>query len=201
MVEKAGLYGDSLTLTCILYEANITVSSTAIVENGKLGKNTYALGTQIEEGDFVGLHADTDNTYANTGGLPVVEYANTTGGWIGIVKSQPVFHKIPTTTQSTWDSTRLTSGYYRVASVVFPTLNMAFKAQSKGDGTPIENGAPLSWDISEGAFIDFGVPDGATIGGLFSFHYNASDDTNILVGCGFVPGSTGNTDAAGFTVA
>ena len=201
MVEKAGLYGDSLTLTCILYEGNITVSSGAIVENGKLGKNTYTLGTQVEEGDFVGLHSDSANTYANTGGLPVVEYANTTGGWIGIVKSQPVFHKIPSSTQSSWNAARLTNGYYRVASVVFPTLNMAFKAQSKGDGTAIENGAPVKWDISEGAFIDFGAFRDNEVGGLFSFHHNAADNTNILVGCGALAGSAGNTDAAGFTVA
>ena len=201
MVEKAGLYGDSLTLTCILYEGNITVSSSTLVENGKLGKNTYALATQVEEGDFVGLHSDSANTYANTGGLPVVEYANTTGGWIGIVKSQPVFHKIPSSTQSSWNAARLTNGYYRVASVVFPTMNMAFKAQTKGDGTAILNGAPLKWDISEEAFIDFGDFRDNEAGGLFSFHYNNADDTNVLVGCGMFVGAAGDNDRAGFTVA
>ena len=194
MVEKAGVYGDSLSLTCILYEGNITVSSGTLVETGKMGTNTYALASEISEGDFVALHVDTANTYANAGGLPVVKNADATDGWIGIVKSQPVWHKVPSSTQSSWNAARFTNGCFRVATVVFPGLNMAIKAQSKGDGTAIEVGAPLRWDVSEDAFIDYGT----TIGGVFSFHYNNADDTNILVGMGMWAGASGNTDCVGF---
>ena len=193
MVEMAGVYGDSLTLTCILDEGTCTIASNALVETGKMGTNTYSMGSEISEGDFVALSLETYHTYALTGGLPVVEAGNATQGWIGIVKSTPVWNKIPTATRS-WASAALTAGTYRVASVVFPSLNMAFKAQSKGDGTALENGAPLRWDLSEDAFVDAGT----TFTGAFTFHYNAADNTNVLVGLGQYSGASGNTDCAGF---
>jgi len=193
MVEMAGVYGDSLTLTCILDEGTCTIASNALVETGKMGTNTYSMGSEISEGDFVALSLETYHTYALTGGLPVVEAGNATQGWIGIVKSTPVWNKIPTATRS-WASAALTAGTYRVASVVFPSLNMAFKAQSKGDGTAILNGAPVKWDLSEDAFQDAGT----TYTGAFSFHYNAADNTNILVGLGQYSAASGNTDCAGF---
>lgn len=193
MVEMAGVYGDSLTLTCILDEGTCTIASNALVETGKMGTNTYSMGSEISEGDFVALSLETYHTYALTGGLPVVEAGNATQGWIGIVKSTPVWNKIPTATRS-WASAALTAGTYRVASVVFPSLNMAFKAQSKGDGTAILNGAPVKWDLSEDAFQDAGT----TYTGAFSFHYNAADNTNVLVGLGQYSGASGNTDCAGF---
>jgi len=193
MVEMAGVYGDSLTLTCILDEGTCTIASNALVETGKMGTNTYSMGSEISEGDFVALSLETYHTYALTGGLPVVETGNATQGWIGIVKSTPVWNKIPTATRS-WASAALTAGTYRVASVVFPSLNMAFKAQSKGDGTAILNGAPVKWDLSEDAFQDAGT----TYTGAFSFHYNAADNTNILVGLGQYSAASGNTDCAGF---
>ena len=193
MVEMAGVYGDSLTLTCILDEGTCTIASNALVETGKMGTNTYSMGSEISEGDFVALSLETYHTYALTGGLPVVEAGNATQGWIGIVKSTPVWNKIPTATRS-WASAALTAGTYRVASVVFPSLNMAFKAQSKGDGTPILNGAPVKWDLSEDAFQDAGT----TYTGAFSFHYNAADNTNVLVGLGQYSAASGNTDCAGF---
>ena len=196
MVEMAGVYGDSLTLTCILNEGQINVSSGTLVESGKMGTNTYAFNvaaSEIKEGDFVALSLETYHTYAITKGLPVVAAGNATDGWIGIVKSTPVWHKVPTTTRA-WAEAALTAGTYRVASVVFPSLNMAFKAQSKGDGTALENGAPLRWDLSEDAFVDAGT----TFTGAFTFHYNAADNTNILVGLGQYSAASGNTDCAGF---
>jgi len=201
MVEMAGVYGSGLELTCILREGNITVTKGTLVENGTLGKNTFAFATQVNEGDFVALDLDTGNTYSATGGIPVVEAANADGGIIGIVKSQPVLHKLPTsdgtttTTHSTW-ATMLSSGFYRVATVVFPCLQMAVKAQSKGDGTAIENGAPIKWDLSEDAYVDATN----TFTGAFSFHYNAADDTNILVGFGQWTGTAANADCAGMDV-
>ena len=135
MVEMAGVYGGALELTCILNEAVITVSGTALVENGKLGKNTYALGSQINEGDFVSLDVTAANTYDATGGLPVVTLPTAANGIIGIVKSQPVFNKVPASTTGVWAGARLTAGDYRVATVVFPLMTMAVKALSDGDGT------------------------------------------------------------------
>ena len=196
MVEMAGVYGSGLELTCILNEGNITVTSGTIVENGTLGKDTFSFATQVNEGDFVALDLDADNTYSNTGGIPVVEASNADGGIIGIVKSQPVFNKAPSASQTSWNAARLTNGYFRVATVVFPCLQMAVKAQSKGDGTAIENGAPIKWDLSEDAYIDAGT----TFTGAFSFHHNAADDTNILVGFGQWAATAANTDCAGMDV-
>ena len=194
MVEMAGVYGDSLTLTCILDEGTCTLASNALVETGKMGTNTYTMGSEISEGDFVALSLETYHTYALTGGLPVVEAGNATSGWIGIVKSTPVWNKIPTATRS-WASAALTAGTYRVASVVFPSLNMALKAESKGDGGgTIEVGAPLKWDLTEDAFIDAGT----TFTGAMSFHYNVADDTEVLVGFGQYTGASGNTDCGAF---
>jgi hypothetical protein len=196
MVEMAGVYGDSLTLTCILNEGQINVTSGSLVETGKMGTNTYGFNvaaSEIKEGDFVALSLQSYHTYANCGGLPVVEAGNATSGWIGIVKSTPVWHKVPTATRP-WAEAALTAGTYRVASVVFPSLNMALKAESKGNSTAIENGAPLKWDLTEDAFIDAGT----TFTGAMSFHHNAADNTEVLVGFGQYSGASGNTDCGAF---
>ena len=197
MVEMAGVYGDALTLTCILNEGTCTVSSNALVETGKMGTNTYAMGTEVSEGDFVALSDNTYHTYANRGGLPVVAAASATDGRIGIVKSVPVWNKIPGSTRS-WAVGALTAGTYRVASVVFPGCTMAFKALSDG-GAAISAGNPVNWDASENAFVD-ATDFAANVGGTFSFHYNAADDTSILVGVGMWGGASGNADMAAFDV-
>lgn len=200
MVDKAGMYGGGLEITCILYEGNITVSSgtSVFVENGALGKNSYALAEEIKEGDFVGIHVDAANDYDSCGGIPVV--SNTVAhlaatGIIGIVKSQPVWHKIPTTTQNAWNAARLTGGFYRIATVIMPSVTMAFK--SNGTGTVITSGAAIEWRVDpdgdasyNGAFQD----NTTTYGGFFSFHDCTTDGENLLVGVS--PGvGAGGTDA------
>jgi len=197
MVEMAGVYGDALTLTCILNEGTCTLASGALVETGKMGTNTYTMGSEISEGDFIALDNETFHTYANCGGLPVVAAASATDGWIGIVKSVPVWNKIPGSTRS-WAVGALTAGTYRVASVVFPGCTMAFKALSDG-GAAISAGNPVNWDASENAFVD-ATDFAANVGGTFSFHYNAADDTSILVGVGMWGGASGNNDMAAFDV-
>tara|TARA_R100000234_G_scaffold106490_1_gene77115 strand:- start:282 stop:911 length:630 start_codon:yes stop_codon:yes gene_type:complete len=200
MVDKAGMYGGGLEITCILYEGNITVTSgtSVFVENGALGKNSYTLADEIKEGDFVGIHVDAANDYDSCGGLPVVSnnvahLAAT--GIIGIVKSQPVWHKIPTTTQSSWNAARLSNGFFRIATVVMPGVAMAFKSTSTG--TAILSGSPIEWRIDPagdttyaGAFQD----NSTTFGGFFSFHDAQTDGENLLVGV--APGmGAGGTDA------
>ena len=198
MVEMAGVYGDALTLTCILNEGTCTLASGALVETGKMGTNTYTMGSEISEGDFIGLDNETFHTYANCGGLPVVAVAGSTDGWIGIVKSTPVWNKIPTATRS-WAVGALTGGTYRVASVVFPGCSMAFKALCDGtEGAATTVGAPVNWDASENAFAVNGNFAAHNVGGTFSFHYTAADDTSILVGVGMWGGASGNTAMAAF---
>ena len=199
MVEMAGVYGDSLTLTCILDEGNITFTENSLVETGKMGTPVYGFaGTQINEGDFVCLSERTIHTYANCGGLPAVKAADATDGWIGIVKTQPVWNKLPSAAV-TYAAASLTAGTFRVASVVFPGVNMAFKALCDG-GTPTTVGAPVNWDASENAFVINGNFAAHNVGGTFSFHYTNTDDTSILVGVGMWGGASGNTDMAAFDV-
>ena len=200
MVDKAGLYGGGLELTCILYEGTITVTAgtSVFVENGALGKNSYTLAEEIKEGDFVSIHVDPANDYDSCGGLPVV--SNTVAhlaanGVIGIVKSQPVWHKIPSTTQSAWNAARLSSGFYRIATVVMPSVTMAFK--STGTGVAITSGSPIEWRVDPagdttyaGAFQD----NATTYGGFFSFHDCTTDGENLLVGVASGMGA-GGTDA------
>ena len=206
MVEMAGVYGDALTLTCILDEGDMTRTSGSLVETGKMGTDVYTFGgTVLESGDFVCLSKNAVHTYANCGGLPVVKAADATDGWIGILKTTPVWNKIPGSTgTTTWNATSLAAGTFRVASVVFPGLNKALKAQSNGDGTTgtpaIEVGAPLQWDVSEKAFADNGDFRDNEAGGTFAFHHCAADNTNILVGFGMWGGAGGNNDMAAFDV-
>ena len=190
----AGVYGDALTLTSILNEGTVTVSSGTLVETGKMGTPTYALGTELKEGDFVSLSAETFYTYANCGGLPVMEAANATDGWIGIIKSQPVWNKLPSATRS-WAVGALTAGTFRVASVVFPGLTMAFKALADGNSTAIETGCPMKWSAGGDAFKDAGT----TVTGVFSCHYTNAADTSVLIMCGGI-GATPliNTDRTGY---
>ena len=194
MVEMAGVYGDALTLTCILNEGTVTVSSGTLVETGKMGTPTYALGTELKEGDFVSLSGETFYSYADCGGLPVMEAANATDGWIGIIKSQPVWNKIPSATRA-WNTAAVTNATYRVASVVFPGLTMAFKALADGNSTAIEVGCPMKWSAGGDAFIDAGT----TVTGVFSCHYTNAADTSVLIMCGGI-GATPlvNTDRTGY---
>ena len=130
MVDKAGLYGGGLELTCILYEGELTstAGTSIFVENGALGKLSHSFATPISDGDFVGIHVDVGNDYDLCNGLPVAELASATEGWIGIVKSQPVWHKIPTSagahaggSDTDW-ATTLSNGWFRIATVVMPSV-------------------------------------------------------------------------------
>ena len=191
MVDKAGLYGGGLEITCILYEGAITVTAgtSIFVENGALGKDSITLAAAISEGDFVGIHVDSANDYDSCGGLPVMQLADATTGWMGIVKSQPVWHKIPSSTQSSWNAARLSNGFYRIATVVMPGVSMAFKSMSFE--TSVLSGSPVQWDISVDGFNDTGT----TFGGIFSFHDASTTQENMLIGVGDAGQQAGGSDA------
>jgi len=189
MVDKAGLYGGGLELTCILYEGDITMTSgtSVFVENGALGKNSFQLQHEIKEGDLVGIHINAANDYDACGGLPVVEQAKATQGFIGIVKSQPVWHKIPTASTSSW-AADLTAGAFRVATVVMPGVSMALRGVV--EGTTITAGAPVAWDVSADAWGDLDE----VFEGCFSFHDGGADAQNALIGIGHAGCQAGGSD-------
>ena len=196
MVDKAGLYGGGLEITCILFEGELTstAGTSIFVENGALGKLTHSFAAVISEGDFVGIHVDVANDYDECNGLPVAELASATEGWIGIVKSQPVWHKIPTSAgahaggaDTDW-ATTLSNGWYRIATVVMPSVTMAFK--SNVQGTAITSGSPVEYDVSENAFVDALTTFDT---GNFSFHNAETDAENALIGCGYCTTAGGST--------
>ena len=191
MVDKAGLYGGGLEITCILYEGAITVTAgtSIFVENGALGKESITLAGAISEGDFGGSHVDSANDYDSCGGLPVMQLADATTGWMGIVKSQPVWHKIPSSTQSSWNAARLSNGFYRIATVVMPGVSMAFKSMSFE--TSVLSGSPVQWDISGDGFKD----NATTFTGVFSFHDASTTQENMLIGVGDAGQQAGGSDA------
>ena len=192
MVDKAGLYGGGLELTCILYEGSLAATSgtSVFVENGALGKLSFVYNAEIKEGDFVTINLSTDNDYDACGGLPVVSAATVALGFIGIVKSQPVWHKIPTSagTYNTW-ATELSNGHYRVATVVMPGVQMALRGVV--ESTAITCGAPVSWSLGSDGWID----DTTAYNGCFSFHDGGSDAQNVLLGIGAAGYAPGGTDA------
>jgi len=199
MVDKAGLYGGGLELTCILYEGSLeaTAGTSVFVESGSLGRLSFVYASEIKEGDFVTINLSTDNDYDACGGLPVVSAATAALGFIGIVKSQPVWHKIPTSaaTYNTW-ATELSNGHYRVATVVMPGVSMALRGVTQA--TDITCGAPVSWSVANDGWID----DGTAYNGCFSFHDGGADAQNLLVGigaAGYAPGGS-DTDVCGHGV-
>jgi hypothetical protein len=199
MVDKAGLYGGGLELTCILYEGTITATAgtSVFVENGSLGKLSFTMAAEIKEGDIVAIHDSTDNDYDACGGLPVMTAAAATAGWIGIVKSQPVWHKLPTAAGSHGThATNLSNGWYRVATVVMPGVSMALRGVT--EDTSITSGEPVAWDVSG----DGWKGDNTTFSGTFSFHDGGGTGQNILIGIGVAGAQAGGSegDQCGYRV-
>ena len=191
MVDKAGLYGGGLEITCILYEGSLaaTAGTSVLVESGSLGKLSFVYASEIQAGDLVAIHDSTDNDYDATNGLPVVQGVVSTCGWIGIVKSQPVWHKIPTSagTYNTW-ATELSTGYYRIATVVMPGVQMALRGVTMD--TSITSGEPVSWDLSGNGWKG----DNTTFSGAFSFHDGGASAQNVLIGIGAAGSQAGGSE-------
>lgn len=183
-----------LRLTCILKEGNITVvdSGTAYSDIGDTSA-TYTFAAQLKEGDIVAISNDTGNTYALTGGNPVVERAvNTESLVFGRIKTLvDKMENNPTSTQSTW-ATMLSSGYYRMAMVeVWMGITKIEEAVVQTNGTnavAIGVGATLNLNMADCyANQDLRFITAASNGtGVIPLHYVESgtvgDETTILVG-------------------
>ena len=76
MANESGEYGALYSLTCILHEGTITVTTTGTHKAaGKDLDPSFAFAAEINNGDYVGLYISTDNTALLTGFLPVVTTA------------------------------------------------------------------------------------------------------------------------------
>lgn len=183
-----------LRLTCILKEGNITVvdSGSAYSDIGDTGA-TYTFASQLKEGDIVALSNDTGNTFALTGGNPVVERAvNTETLVFGRIVTLPdKMENNPSSSQSTW-ATMLSSGYYRVVMVeVWAGITKIEEAVVQTDGSnavAIGVGTTLNVNMADCyANQDLRFITAAANGvGVIPLHYVESgtvgDETTILVG-------------------
>ncbi len=108
-----------IKIPCILDEGTITVASTAY-DRANTKDNSYVFQYELEEGDYVALSNEEDNTYVATGGIPVVERALTTEKLVvgKLVSTPKVLRELPATSgvADTWTK-RLPAKYYRIAEL------------------------------------------------------------------------------------
>jgi len=191
----AGSYPQRFPLrqTCILKEGTVTVvaSGSAYSDIGDTGA-TYTFGSALAEGDIVALSDDSGNTYALSGGNPVVGRAETTESLVfGKIKTLPdKMENNPSSTESDW-ATLLAAGNYRVALVeVWMGITKIEEAIVQSDGS---NGVA----IGVGTTLELNMADcytnhdlrfitGSHGTGVIPFHYmaagSAGDQATILVG-------------------
>lgn len=183
-----------LQITCILKEGNVTLTSSgSIFSTAGDTADAYTFASVLKENDIVGLSNDTANTYAATGGIPVVERAVNTETLVfgRIVTSPDWFEAAPSSSQSTW-STMLSSKYYRVADVeVWGGITKIKDAVVQSDGSngvAIGVGTTLNVNITDCyANQDLHFITAAANGtGVIPLHYmaagSAGDEATILVG-------------------
>lgn len=192
----AGDYGGGYTLTCVLREGNVTVTTTGTnFASGKLKLPSYAYAAEISVNDYVSLHVDTANTYAAAKANPVVVgvTANTTP-IIGRVIDTPHWIRAPAATTSTW-ADDLAARNYRRAVVEFFGITEVHAALSSGDSTALTVGCPLKWDLSANGWADAGT----TYLGVFTMTYDANTaQALLLVAFGMYGAGSGDTDCAGY---
>lgn len=183
-----------LRLTCILYEGTVTVaaSGSAFSKKGDTAA-TYTFSAALAEGDVVALSNDTGNTYAATGGIPVVERVQNAETLVfgKIVTSPDWFENVPSTTQSVW-ATMLTGKYYRIALVeVWAGITKIESAVVQSNGSnavAVGVGTTLNVNLTDCyANHDLRFITAASNGvGVIPLHYMAAgttgDQATILVG-------------------
>lgn len=183
-----------LRLTCILKEGNVTVvaSGSAFDAKGVTAAN-YTFESVLTVGDIVALSNNVGNTYAATGGIPVVERGANTGGLIigKIISTPDWLESNPTSTQTTW-ADMLRDKYYRVALVeLWGGITKVEEAvvKSSGSGTvTIGVGTNINVNLAD-SYINHDlrlITGGSSGTGIIPFHYQATgttgDEATILVG-------------------
>ena len=183
-----------LEIACILDEGTITVANTAY-DRANTKDKSYVFEYELEEGDYVALSNETDNTYVATGGIPVVERAITTEKLvIGKLVSMPkVLRELPATSgvADSWTK-RLAAKYYRIAKLqILAGITEVTKATVMCDGShacAIGVGDTLKLNIVD-AYANHCLSfDSVTTGGtgVIPFHYveagSNGDEYTILCG-------------------
>jgi hypothetical protein len=178
----AGDYrGKGPVIECILDEGAPTVSDGAFMATGEtLRVATFSASYNLEEGQVVAISNDTENTYAATEGMPVMERAvNAEALVLGKIVSKPGWKVMPATTAAAATlALRLAGKYYRTALVEIQIPGKLAAAQVMCDGTHAcapGVGATLKANITkmytsgnDGYFFDSEASGGT---GVIPLHY------------------------------
>ena len=183
-----------LEIACILDEGEITVASAAY-DRANTKDASYVFQYELEEGDYVALSNEIDNTYVATGGIPVVERAITTEKLVigKLVSAPKSLRELPaiSTLADSWTK-RLAAKYYRIAKLqVIAGITEVTKATvmcDAGNACEIGVGDTLKLNIID-AYANHcltfdSVGSGGT--GVIPFHYvptgSNGDEYTILCG-------------------
>jgi len=185
--------GGGVKLPCILYEGAITVNGRVFGPDGYYDTG-ITLAAPLVKDQWVQIDGAVTNTYANTGGVPVVEQMAQNAPLIGKIVTEPKWVNMPTANTVNWAGD-LAGGFFRVATVWFPTLIAVAKATVDNATTAaIVPGVPATLNISAagsnalaaaGAVETLEVVDVAQNGvGIVPLTYVAADgvDVSILIG-------------------
>jgi len=134
----AGSYkGSGPVIECILDEGAPTYTGSAMMPGG-LTVNVATWASGLEMGQVVALSNDTENTYAATEGMPVVERAQNGETLVfGTIVSLPTLKRFPSSTDAD-DNTlaeRLAGKYYRTALVEIHIPGKVVAATIMQDGS------------------------------------------------------------------
>lgn len=181
-------FEEGMRLTCILYEGAITVNSRASLAGGSRSL-AATVASEIYKGEYVEIDQATANTFAATGGLPVVEKLAADGGFIGRVIDEPQWVKVPAASSGVW-ATNLAGKYYRIATVEFYGIQSVTPARVNcADAAAIVPGVIGTIEIDAAATTALNttsdtselsckdVASGAV--GIFSFHYVPKATTGV----------------------
>lgn len=190
----AGNYPGGIKQTCILDEGAPTISNTGYYDQQGKTMKVLTWTTEIAEGDIVAISNNAANTYAATGGIPLVEKPVTTETLvIGQVVSVPKLQNFPSAdADADTLAERLTGKYYRTAVIeIWGGITKIIKAKF----TTIETHTivpgtvtKINFDISE-AYTDHKlccIVAAANGVGAIPFHYVvdavAGDEYSCLLG-------------------
>ena len=181
---------------CILYEGALTATAIVHGADGYYDRGVTAAAGLVKD-QWVELDAQADNTFAATGGMPVVKAlaSNGASAVIGKIITEPQWKTAPPATSTVNWAGDLARGAFRVATVWFPTLNAIDKITVDGQSTAnIVPGTPTSINVDaslSNAAAAAGVPETLIVKdalangvGIVPLTYVASGatDESLLVG-------------------
>jgi len=181
----SGDFGIGYPMTCILYEGVLTVNTNGVDITGH--KTTVVTpASPLSKGSYVCIDAGTENTYTQTGGLPVVKTVAAGAELVGVLTSHPHLEKMPGSTKTPTNTSTgsggwgdmLIGGWYRTATVEWIAVTGAIAADiATLDAAAITPGAvaTVEYDVSEAAWVD------VASGGVMAVpaHYVAKGTANF----------------------